>query len=396
MDVIQGAEYAFVPLDRDPELPVIWYQGDLYDYASLTSGSDHRDRIHSASNLARSIILRPGWYIMLVRAIYEIRMFGDPRSGSRPQKGPTIRLRVQVEVDRRGAEVLPGLGIVPDVVDGWIMGNWISVGIRAGQRDLRLLNAQNEGSDGLKVQLPRRTTIRSGQIRPVALRITQPQRLALENSQHEMKVCFLAEDGSEKRKLWWAFRLSLHRRSNALPFKTTFASPQEYPNGPPASVSYAMVIPSTYNSAIPSAGARGRLPPVILALHGAGVDAANPAWAEIIPKRDGGWAVLPTGRTEWGEDWHGGSMDDAWAARDALPRMAERLGEEVSHETLSVAKHTSTTHGACSGAGEVQSSYSRLIGHSNGGQGAWHIAARYPDRVSGGENLHDSVRRDES
>jgi pimeloyl-ACP methyl ester carboxylesterase len=28
-----------------------------------------------------------------------------------------------------------------------------------------------------------------------------------------------------------------------------------------------------------------------------------------------------------------------------------------------------------------------LIGHSNGGQGAWHIASRYPDRVLAGEFL---------
>jgi len=27
----------------------------------------------------------------------------------------------------------------------------------------------------------------------------------------------------------------------------------------------------------------------------------------------------------------------------------------------------------------------RLAGHSNGGQGAWHLAARYPDRIVGGE-----------
>ena len=29
----------------------------------------------------------------------------------------------------------------------------------------------------------------------------------------------------------------------------------------------------------------------------------------------------------------------------------------------------------------------RLVGHSNGGQGAWHLAARYPDRIVGGEHL---------
>lgn len=35
-----------------------------------------------------------------------------------------------------------------------------------------------------------------------------------------------------------------------------------------------------------------------------------------------------------------------------------------------------------------------LIGHSNGGQGAWHLAARYPDRVVGGE-CEDDIGADE-
>jgi len=99
---------------------------------------------------------------------------------------------------------------------------------------------------------------------------------------------------------------------------------------------------------------------VILALHGAGLDIENPLWIGGMPSRPGGWAVLPTRKNEWGEDWHGGSMADAWAARDALPGLIQRLGVTVSGETL-------------------------LIGHSNGGQGARHLAARHPEKIVGGE-----------
>jgi pimeloyl-ACP methyl ester carboxylesterase len=98
----------------------------------------------------------------------------------------------------------------------------------------------------------------------------------------------------------------------------------------------------------------------MLALHGAGVDVSTPFWAVAMPKVEGMWAVLPTGKNEWGEDWHGGSMDDAWAARDALPIVLTKIGVEISDQTI-------------------------LAGHSNGGQGAWHLAARYPDRIVGGE-----------
>jgi hypothetical protein len=76
-------------------------------------------------------------------------------------------------------------------------------------------------------------------------------------------------------------------------------------------------------------------PPVLLALHGAGVDVRNTFWADAIPDRPGGWAVLPQGKTEWGEDWHGGSMDDAWAGRDALSVLVQsKLGMKLSNETM--------------------------------------------------------------
>lgn len=29
-----------------------------------------------------------------------------------------------------------------------------------------------------------------------------------------------------------------------------------------------------------------------------------------------------------------------------------------------------------------------MMGHSNGGQGAWHLSSRYPDRVLGGWYFH--------
>ena len=122
----------------------------------------------------------------------------------------------------------------------------------------------------------------------------------------------------------------------------------------PAQVSHAMIVPPLQSNL-----EHVSLPPVILATHGAGVDAESSFWTDSMPIRADGWAVLPTGKTEWGEDWHGGSMDDAWAARHALDRIVGMLGIKISDQTL-------------------------LIGHSNGGQGAWHLAARYPDDVIGG------------
>jgi hypothetical protein len=83
----------------------------------------------------------------------------------------------------------------------------------------------------------------------------------------------------------------------------------------PALVSHAVAIPPLCHSIEPQA--------TILALHGAGVDATLQVWIESIPRRRHGWAILPTGRTSWGEDWHGGSMDNAWAARFALKKILQ-------------------------------------------------------------------------
>lgn len=67
-----------------------------------------------------------------------------------------------------------------------------------------------------------------------------------------------------------------------------------------------------------------------------------------------------------GMNWHGSSMQDAWGTVDAL---YDILGRRDEWQDWAIAPKSKVL----------------LIGHSNGGQGAWHIAARFPDRVIGGK-----------
>jgi len=60
-------------------------------------------------------------------------------------------------------------------------------------------------------------------------------------------------------------------------------------------------------------------------------------------------------------DWHGPSADDAWNTVSALTTILE----------------ASSKWRAWAFAPEKVI----IIGHSNGGQGTWYNAARYPDRV---------------
>ncbi|KAI9104846.1 hypothetical protein DFS34DRAFT_219605 [Phlyctochytrium arcticum] len=102
--------------------------------------------------------------------------------------------------------------------------------------------------------------------------------------------------------------------------------------------------------------------PVILALHGAGVDASSPFWTDAYRQQDRAWILYPTGRTTWGFDWHGPSFRNVEFALDALHLLPGVPVEKLND--LSVSRN-------------------KLIyaGHSNGGQGAWWLASHYPDKA---------------
>lgn len=108
-----------------------------------------------------------------------------------------------------------------------------------------------------------------------------------------------------------------------------------------------------------------------LALHGAGVEASSPFCTESIPRQKG-WIVGPTGGTTWGYDWHGASLGDVRGAVSGLERVRERW-EEIFGRVEEVLE------------GEKEGREGLvLLGHSNGGQGAWYFMSRFPDEVLGG------------
>ena len=103
--------------------------------------------------------------------------------------------------------------------------------------------------------------------------------------------------------------------------------------------------------------------PVILGLHGAGVEADSP---EVRHALDGAtdlaaWVLFPTGMSPWcGDDWHVWGIADATAAVCAIFEWIDSvhwLGPGVDVESWIV------------------------VGHSNGGQGAWFLATHQPEKV---------------
>jgi len=112
---------------------------------------------------------------------------------------------------------------------------------------------------------------------------------------------------------------------------------------------------------------------------------------QALPDCHHGWTVIPTGRTSWvtltssdfwpihqksqqGLDWHGPSAQDAWSALDALTSILEKPLGCYLPSLIKIPPNSKAV----------------IVGHSNGGQGTWYLASRFPDRVLAGEETPDS------
>ena len=104
--------------------------------------------------------------------------------------------------------------------------------------------------------------------------------------------------------------------------------------------------------------------PILISLHGAGVEADNEMWKhcfgdfqETIPA----WKLFPSGSTTWGgDDWHYWGMADVDAAIAQIPVWVGRT------QWRGPRPHINRW---------------LVVGHSNGGQGIWYMLAHRPDNI---------------
>ncbi|KAJ3335015.1 hypothetical protein HDU93_006801 [Gonapodya sp. JEL0774] len=129
------------------------------------------------------------------------------------------------------------------------------------------------------------------------------------------------------------------------------------------SIHYAAVRPPTSPESCASQGC-----PVLLSLHGAGVDSASWAWTSSYRSQPRAWVVLPTGRRKYGFDWEGVGYGNAWAAVEALKTLVD--GGWGVPEVLK---------------GKVGVDTKRLVyaGHSMGGHGSLLLLTHHPDLALG-------------
>lgn len=98
----------------------------------------------------------------------------------------------------------------------------------------------------------------------------------------------------------------------------------------------------------------------LLALHGAGVEVDSIFWTSAIRRREHNWVIFARGLTPWGYDWRGPSAQDALAALEAVQRRGAQSDNHARVADTAV-----------------------VVGHSNGGQGTFYLASRFPDTFKG-------------
>ncbi|KAK0197474.1 hypothetical protein F5146DRAFT_48465 [Armillaria mellea] len=339
VQLLQGSYFTILPKKgrREPR----WYSGNIYAMERSLPQEVPLPTLPSNDSATQ--------YDIFISGDYEIRLFGDPHTQDREIPVQSISLSVKFD-DAFGSIVREATqDVMCDFVDNFAFGDAIGVGLRSVDGWWTVTNVSASASSGLTLTLVRPTRIAEGQTRIVPIRISQTRPFSQEFIDLKITLTSGASETIVAIESLPVKQLSGWTESVYSPIKGTYF--------------YARSMPTVF-TALPPRSAGPPKPP-ILALHGAGVDVVDQSfWPDALPRNSHSWFVIPTGRTPWGLDWHGPSTKDAWASLDALVTIlatnAVWLPWKLDLNTPAI-----------------------ILGHSNGGQGAWYIASRYPDRVLG-------------
>jgi predicted esterase len=316
--------------------------------------------------------LSPGSHRIDLRLVRDVRAFGGILD-------PTIDVVLDIQQASGTLELAkPGI-LVSDVVDGKLATPGGSIFLRnSGEHDIEVIEIRaanvstNVKSPSLFPKLDsdfQSFVARSaepienlspdtgstpgillvaGQTRPLAFNISLPFPNA---SSIAYKITYRTVGGSQHSSL--EVTQDLNHASIFDPHKITFL----HPGG---MLSYAMLRPPARNA---SCQAKQKKAPIILLLHGAGLEADNP---QLITAMDPvpdlcAWILFPTGVTPWsGDDWHSWGFADVEAAVEAIPDWIESVGWRDTG---------------------VDTDRWIVTGHSNGGQGTWYGCSHRPDKI---------------
>ncbi|TCD68231.1 hypothetical protein EIP91_011300 [Steccherinum ochraceum] len=344
VSLAQGSFFTLRPTSNlDGSIPR-WYTGNVYGMDAAPAQSIDFPVAPSVSG--------PTTYDVFVSGDYELRLFGDP--AARNSEVPELQVSLQVEISEPEHRlILQGShNVIPDFVDGWAFGRALGVGLRSseGWWTVTNISVAPEFASALEFKLLHETRLAPTQTRIVPLHLTQNGPIVSEIL--ELLITATSGDSSIEISVKLPVRqYDLWQQDTYSPLHATFF--------------YATSMPTAFLVKPPASENGDKIFPPILAFHGAGVDVINmPFWVEAVPRQKNSWVIAPAGRTAWGLDWHGPSTKEAWGAVDALHDILEARSAWHPWRTE---KNTRVL----------------LIGHSNGGQGTWYAAGRFPDKIIG-------------
>lgn len=293
--------------------------------------------------------LQPGIHRIDIRLVREVRAMGGVG-----EPHVTTQLSLKKSPGNLQPVLHPQSGVmisdfIGDDRDAKLASPWASLTVRNdAEKDIQIVGISSP-PNACVTQLIKETTLLPGQTRPVVFQITcahNPQdwqmgftiryRVAGEDRDRELSITHHA-----KIRQWEE------------PHKVTFM----HPGGV---VSYAM-LRSPSNSIAAATG--NRKLSILLALHGAGVEAElDEARKEFEPLPDlAAWVLFATGGTAWsGDDWHAWGFADVEAAIAMIPDWISQVGWKGP---------------------DVDVDQWLVSGHSNGGQGTWYTLTHRPDKV---------------
>lgn len=356
--------------------------------------------------------LAPGRHTIELRLVRDVRAMGGVVE-------PMMDVKVEVQKVSGGLEVVEGdrkekeVLLMADIVDGKLISPWASVSLtNTGVDEVEVVgvealffDARRKGEvkeqdvfdttvDTLHTASVRlighegkNMVIAAEQTRPLAFEIslpsssssTQPRSLSWYSFLHLKFTYTKVGDHDAKGDV----KAETHTLNLTHPLiHTSISSPHKitflHPGG---IVSYAILRPPLSNITCQASNAshskqlnpintedeNGRKIdeklPIILALHGAGLEASNPMVAHSLDEVQDlcAWVLFPTGVTVWsGDDWHTWGFADVEAAVAYIPRWIESVGWD--------------------GYG-VDVDRWVVTGHSNGGQGTWYALTHRPDKI---------------
>ncbi|PLB43097.1 hypothetical protein P170DRAFT_451196 [Aspergillus steynii IBT 23096] len=258
--------------------------------------------LYSYHKIPLILSLPPGDNVIELRLVRDVRALGGIGE-------PMIEVAMEAQIRHDFLTVDEQSLIIPEMTDGTLASSWAS-------------------ADQLQITMGKPLYLSSYQTRPL---IFQIRAGTIPTNEVSVEICFNVRKGGAQR--------------------ITYLHPANI-------VSYAILRPP------PEHLCHGHESlPVILGLHGAGLEADSMQVRQMLDDAYGvcAWMLFPSGVTSWsGDDWHEWGSSDIKAAIDAVPQWIRNLhweGPNLSHANWVV------------------------TGHSNGGQGAWHLATHYPDNV---------------